>query len=63
VTLGSGILNNAMPASSRITMGISYVIAGLNTATYNFGMCGDADGDGGWVNNDQGYVSVVVLSN
>src|SRR5688572_12147924 len=27
VTLGSGILNNAMPANSRITMGIHYVIA------------------------------------
>lgn len=63
VTLGSGILNNALPANSRVTMGISHVIAGLTTATYNVGMCGDDDGNGSWVNNDQGYVSVVVLSN
>ena len=63
VTLGSGILNNAMPANSRITMGINYVIAGLNTGTYNVGMCGDDDGNGNWLNNDQGYVSAVVLSN
>jgi hypothetical protein len=63
VTLGSGILNNAMPANSRITMGISHVIAGLNTGSYNFGMCGDDDGNGNWVNQDQGYVSVVLLSN
>jgi hypothetical protein len=63
VTLGSGILNNAMPPNSRITMGINYVISGLNTGTYNVGMCGDDDGNGSWVNNDQGYVSAVVLSN
>ena len=63
VTLGTGILNNAMPANSRITMGISHVITGLNSGTYNVGMCGDDDGNGSWVNNDQGYVSAVVLSN
>jgi hypothetical protein len=63
VTLGSGILNNAMPPNSRITMGINYVIAGLNPGTYNLGMCGDDDGNGNWLNNDQGYVSAVVLSN
>ena len=63
VTLGSGILNNAMPANSRITMGISHVITGLNSGTYNVGMCGDDDGNGSWLNNDQGYVSAVVLSN
>lgn len=63
VTLGTGILNNAMPANSRITMGINHVIAGLNTGTYNVGMCGDDDGNGNWLNNDQGYVSAVVLSN
>jgi hypothetical protein len=63
VTLGTGILNNAMPANSRITMGISHVITGLNSGTYNVGMCGDDDGNGNWLNNDQGYVSAVVLSN
>jgi Collagen triple helix repeat (20 copies) len=63
VTLGTGILNNAMPANSRITMGISHVITGLNSGTYNVGMCGDDDGNGSWLNNDQGYVSAVVLSN
>jgi hypothetical protein len=63
VTLGSGIINNAMPANSRITMGISHVITGLNSGTYNVGMCGDDDGNGSWLNNDQGYVSAVVLSN
>jgi Collagen triple helix repeat (20 copies) len=62
VTLGTGILNNAMPANSRITMGINHVITGLNSGTYNVGMCGDDDGNGNWLNNDQGYVSAVVLS-
>ena len=52
-----------MPANSRITMGISHVIAGLNNGTYNFGMCGDDDGNGNWSNNDQGYVSAVLLNN
>jgi len=63
VTIGSGIINNAMPANSRITMGINYVISGLNSGPYNFGMCGDDDGNGNWLNNDQGYVSAVVVSN
>jgi hypothetical protein len=44
-------------------MGITYVIAGLNNGTYNFGMCGDDDGNGNWSNNDQGYVSAVLLNN
>jgi hypothetical protein len=52
-----------MPASTRIIMGINHVISGLNSGTYNFGMCGDDDGNGSWLNNDQGYVSAVVLSN
>jgi collagen triple helix repeat protein len=63
VTQGAGILNNAVPANTRITMGISYVITGLNTGTYSFGMCGDDDGNGNWTNNDAGYVSAIVLSN
>ena len=63
VTLGSGILNLASSPNSRHLYGISYVIAGLNTGTYNIGMCGDDDGNGRWLNNDQGYVSVMVLNN
>jgi hypothetical protein len=61
VTQGAGILNNALPPNSRVTMGISYVITGLTTGTYGVGMCGDDDGNGNWTNNDAGYVSAIVL--
>lgn len=33
VTQGLGILNNAVPANTRTTIGISYVITGLSTGT------------------------------
>jgi hypothetical protein len=63
VTQGLGIINNKLPANSRVTMGISYVITGLSSGTYNFGMCGDDDGDGHWTSNDAGYVAVIKLDN
>ncbi len=42
---------------------LSSVISGLNAGTYDVGMCGDDDGNGNWLNNAQGYVSVLVLNN
>jgi hypothetical protein len=55
-----GIWDNSLPANSRVTMGVNSVIDGLN-GTYNFGMCGDDDGNGNWTSNDYGYVSVIKL--
>jgi hypothetical protein len=63
VTIGSGSLNITAAPNTRHIEGISYVITGLDSGTYYFGMCGDDDGNGNWTSNDYGYVSVMVLSN
>ena len=63
VTQGAGILNLAAAPNTRHVYSVTYVITGLSTGTYAFGMCGDDEGHGTWTNNDAGYVSAVVLSN
>ena len=61
-TEGSGVWNLTCPANNRYMFGLSAVVSGLS-GTYEFGMCGDDDGNGNWTNNEWGYVSIIVVEN
>jgi len=61
--LGSGMYNMALPNAGtfRLVFGVSGVTPQLPSDTYQVGMCGDDDGDGGWNNNEWGYVTALVI--
>ncbi|MCA9304247.1 MAG: hypothetical protein KC996_09000 [Phycisphaerales bacterium] len=60
--IGGGMFNLQVPAGSRIPFGISAIISGLGTGTYEVGMAGDDDGNGNWNNNEWGYTTVLILN-
>ncbi len=61
-TIGLGMFNLQVPQNTRMPFAINGVVTGLN-GTYEFGMCGDDDGDGNWDNNEWSYTSIVVTRN
>ncbi len=61
-TFGPGIFNNRVAEDTRVTMGISAVISGLPAGSHQVGMCGDADTNANWNNNEFGYTSALVVT-
>jgi hypothetical protein len=61
-TFGPGIFNNRVAQDTRVTMGISAVISGLPAGSHQVGMCGDADTNANWNNNEFGYTSALVVT-
>ncbi len=60
-TFGQGIFNNRVAQDTRVTMGLSAVMS-LPAGSYEVGMCGDADGNANWNNNEFGYTSAMVVT-
>jgi hypothetical protein len=58
-TLGAGVWQLTAVQGERKLFTLSAVV-GLVGGTYEFGMCGDDDGNGNWNWNEWGYVSVIV---
>jgi hypothetical protein len=57
--IGGGTTGLAIPAQTRITMGLSAVIAGLPNGNYNVGLCG-ASSSAYWNDCEWGYTSALV---
>ncbi len=62
LTVGLGMFDIAMPANTRLSMGVTGIASGIAAGDYDVGMCGDDDGDGNWNNNEWGYVSALVFN-
>jgi hypothetical protein len=56
---GNGIVGLSLPPSTRVPMGINKVLA-LAPGEYQVGLCGT--GGAGWVNNDWGTTTALVLT-
>lgn len=61
--LGGGMFNLTCLQNQRTVFGISGVISGLSAQTYEVGMIGDDDGNGGWNSNEWAYVTIMVVNN
>ncbi|MPZ73832.1 MAG: hypothetical protein GEU74_11475 [Nitriliruptorales bacterium] len=59
---GSGILGNRVAQSTRVTMGLSAVIAGLSPGSYRVGLCGSSSNAANWNSNEFGYTSALVVT-
>jgi len=60
LTIGLGMFNLTVAEGMRQTFGINGVATLATAGNYEFGMCGDDDGDGGWGYNEWSYVSIIV---
>lgn len=56
----SGSLNMKLAADQRAMFSVSGTMQ-LSPGTYNFGMIGDDDGDGGWDSNEYGHTTLMVF--
>jgi hypothetical protein len=59
--VGVILSDHALTAAQRVPMGLSGVISDLSTGSYDVGLCGDDDGNGGWVNNGPGSTTALVF--
>ncbi|WP_437579881.1 collagen-like protein [Sorangium sp. So ce887] len=59
--VGLGLKGGRVPASTRVSFGLSAVITGLNAGTYNIGMCGMTFSPN-WTSNDYGYLSLLLVN-
>jgi hypothetical protein len=59
--VGAGAQDNLFGKVTRIIMGLSAAIGGLDPGSYEVGLCGDDDGDGRWDNNSDGYTTAMVI--
>lgn len=62
--LGSGSYNQAVPANTRVTLGLSAVwsVPSSTSGSYQCGLCGDDDGNGNWTSNEFGYTTVLIFN-
>ena len=60
-TVGGGIFDLAVPQNTRIPMGMSTIIGGLSTGSWEVGLCGESTLPANWNNNEYGYTSAIVF--
>ena len=60
-TYGGAILGLSVPQNTRITFGISGIIANLPEGSHIVGMCAQASTPAEWNSNEYGYTTVLVL--
>jgi hypothetical protein len=51
----------SVPQNTRVTFGISGVIANLPAGTHTVGMCATAPTPADWNSNEYGYTTVLVF--
>jgi hypothetical protein len=55
-----GTPNLQTPANTRTILGLSFVVSGLASGAYQFGLCGSSS-SANWTNSDWGYTSALVF--
>jgi hypothetical protein len=58
--VGNGIFGNRVAANTRVTMGLSAVVAGLTPGTYQVGLTGSSSDAANWNFNEYSYTTAVV---
>ena len=60
-TVGGGIFDLTVPQNTRIPMGMSTIIEGLSTGSWEVGLCGESTLPANWNYNEYGYTSAIVF--
>jgi hypothetical protein len=61
ISVGGWSLGLRVPQNTRVPMGLTAVISGLEAGTYDVGLCGSTS-SANWNSNEYGYTSALVFS-